>query len=317
MKTTYTKKHNMLHRVPSAPIPLLQLIGSALIALGLSGFQANALAQTSAASVAPVAAAAASAAPAPSEDALLRQLREFNWADDSAEPSAEMRTALEQNARFRSAALALYYAEKAQDRRFGLKSFLTRQPMKEIHAAAMAWAKNPASAEDRLAGFELLANLPGTPESADLVMNALFAEKDSSVLGFAVSALRREGIPPTALVDRVSSRLHELTRYPHAVTRMHAIQQLAQWDRALRFVEADILRLLTDGDEDVRAASTGAVSLARTTSLAIKKRLLAMAADPKLDPSMRSISLLNLEHFHLTKPEHAVYQRVRQELLPE
>lgn len=317
----------MSRRTRFASAPRLQLIASALVAFGLSGLGAHALAQTAVAApavavaAAPTAAAvpsdSASAAPAPSEDALLGQLREFNWAEDGAQPSPEMRAALEHSARFRSAALALYRAEKGQDRRFGLVRFLTGQPMREVHAAAMAWAKNPASAEDRLAGFELLANLPGAPESAGLVMEALFAEQDGPVLGAAVRALQREGIPPTALVARVSARLHALTRHPHAATRMHAIQQLAQWDRALRYIDADIVRLLADGDEDVRMAATGAVSLTRSVSPALKKQLLAMAANAKLGPSLRSIVLLNLEPFGLTQPEHAVYLRTRQALFAE
>jgi hypothetical protein len=125
----------------------------------------------------------------------------------------------------------------------------------------------------------------------------------------ALPALQRQDIPPPAQVARLTARLHQLTWHTDARVRALAVQRLAEWDRNLRHAEADILRLTTDADADVRMAAVGAISLTRATSPRLKQRLLQLMGDPQQHPDVRFAAQMNLTHFDLDEREHAAYER--------
>jgi hypothetical protein len=263
-------------------------------------------------------AATAAPATAPSDSgAALDPLSQFKTIDWSVHPAVgadKLAPALASSGPLRTAALERFRQEPKGITKVNLAIFLTTAPLPEISAVAAQWAQQADSASARADGFELLGRLPDQQLTYRLTRQALEQEKDPQALAAAVWNMSPQGIPDPAQVQQVVPRLHALTKHPLADVRSASIQRIAEWDRARRYATQDVLRLLSDPDEEVRMAALGAVSIASLTEDTIKQRLMEILGDAKQDAQMRSIVALNLERFGLSPKEYATYQAVQREL---
>ena len=249
------------------------------------------------------------------ESDVMNRFNAIDWRVHPAVGASELAPALADSAPLREAALERFGQEPTGTAKSALAQFLTEQPLPEIIAAATQWAQQADSANVRANGFELLARLPPQPAIYRLARRALELEKDPQVLAAAILSLSPQGgVPDPLEVQQVVPRLHALTQHPLPRVRMVSVQRLAYWDRAGQFVTADVLRLLSDPDVEVRIAAIGATSIASLNSDSIKQRLVAMMADAKETGELRSIVALQMDRFGLSAKEFATYQAVQREL---
>lgn len=263
--------------------------------------------------------AAASTTPGTPVDGLIR----FNATDWSARPPAELDYLVSiwpNDSALRMAAIERYAKETSTVAKVNLEQLLTAHPLPEIRAEAMKWAQVSDNPTTRANGFNILKHLPPQTASYRLVRQAFEQENDPAVLAAVVWALQPvyDVLDPNE-VRQVIPRLHELTQHPSANVRTASIQRLAQWDRAQKYIEQDVLSLLPDQDADVRIAAVGASSIAALRSDAVKQSLFAMLESHKGEDELRSIILLQLDRFSLTAKEYSKYLAVRHELfgMPE
>ena len=258
--------------------------------------------------------AAASTPQATSADGLTR----FNATDWNARQPAELDHLVSiwpNDSALRKAATERYAQETSTVAKENLEHLLTAHPLPEIRAQAMEWAQVPDNPTARANGFNILKRLQPQKASYRLIRQAFEQENDPAVLAAVVWALQPVyNVLDPDEVRQVVPRLHELTRHPSANVRTASIQRLAQWDRAQKHIEQDVLRLLPDQDAEVRIAAIGASSIAALTSDAVKQRLFAMLDSHKGDDELRSILLLQLDRFSLTAKEYAKYLAVQHEL---
>jgi hypothetical protein len=244
----------------------------------------------------------------------LSRFKAIDWNTPEPVGANELAAALPSNAPLRMAALERFRQEAPGLAKNNLEQLLTAQALPEVSAAAAVWAQQADSAMARADGFRLLTRLPPQPATYRLARHALEHEKDPLALAAAVWALQPLGIADPADVQQVVPRLHARTQHPVAGVRAASIQRLAQWDRARLHATQDVLRLLSDPDEDVRIAAIGASSIAALTSDSIKQRFFAMLGSTKEGAELRSIVLLQLDRFGLSPKEYATYQAVQHEL---
>lgn len=160
----------------------------------------------------------------------------------------------------------------------------------------------------RGAGFELLARLRPTPEPYALAMQAVVEETDPTALAGAMMALRSPSLPSNADARQLLPRFIALAHHPDALVRGHAIQQLADWDKAGEQATPIVLDALSDTDRLVREAAVGAVMIGGLRSEGLKGALLHTAGNPGEDPTIRSSALAALKRFALTDAEQAQYR---------
>jgi hypothetical protein len=86
-----------------------------------------------------------------------------------------------------------------------------------------------------------------------------------------------------------------------ADVRSASIQRLTEWDRAKRYIEGDVLRLLSDPDRAVRLAAAGANSIAVLTPASVQQRPFALLTGEKADDEFRSIVLMHFSRFALMR----------------
>jgi hypothetical protein len=247
-------------------------------------------------------------------DALSR-FKAIDWTTQDPDAAGELVSALSDNAALRQVVLERYRQEPQGLAKARLALLLTERPLPEVIAAAVAWAQDPDSATARADGFTILRNTRPQLATYRLMRQALEHEQDPVALGAAVWGMSSpQDVPDPAEAEQVVPRLHALTRHPMADVRSASIQRLAEWDRAQRYIEGDVLRLLSDPDRGVREAAVGATSIAWLTSASVKQRLFALLASEKADDEFRSIVLLQFSRFALTRQEYSAYQAVSHEL---
>jgi hypothetical protein len=231
------------------------------------------------------------------------------------EELSQLAPALANNPELRSAALEKFAKASDSSVRNELSYFLAHEPVPEIIAVATEWFNKTDDDNARTNGLRLLSRLSEPPpevykRSRELVEK----EKDPEVLALAVWNLSPQGIPDPVEVAFMVPLLHAFTQHSSPELRMASIQRLAEWDRARRYFVQDVLRLLSDQEEDVRAATIGATSIARLNDELILRKFMSMLTDKTQPQFLRDIVLLQLDGFALTPNDYAIYLKTRQEL---
>jgi HEAT repeat protein len=121
-------------------------------------------------------------------------------------------------------------------------------------------------------------------------------------------ALRSPALPSNAEARQLLPRFIALAHHPDALVRGHAIQHLADWDRAGEEATPVVLDALSDPDRLVREAAVGAVMIGGLHSEGLKGALLHIAGNPDEDPAIRGSALAALKRFALTDAEQARYR---------
>jgi len=204
---------------------------------------------------------------------------------------------------------------RTEDRplRATLKELIVASARPDVLAAGMELTHGERGLE-RGAGFELLARLRPTPEGYTIAMRAVLEETDPTALAGALMALQSPDLPSNAEAHELLPRFVALAHHAEALVRAHAIQQLADWDKAGERATPIVLDAMLDGDRVVRQAAVGAVMIGGLRAPGLKDALLHVAANPDEDPTTRGSALYALTRFALSDAEQAQY-RERKEAL--
>lgn len=191
------------------------------------------------------------------------------------------------------------------------RELLWLAPTPELSALAKQWARDKESPTRRFDGFSLLLRLGRDEETEALIHDAMFNEQNADVISEVLYVLMRQDIPPPMMTKRVVARLHDLTNHQHSVVRQRAVQKLAEWDKSRQIISTDIMRLLLDQDDEVRAAAIGAISISGLRTDQIKKELIQIVGDIDQSPDVRFAAKMNLQEFEMSEIEYEEYRKHR------
>ena len=205
-----------------------------------------------------------------------------------------------------------YSREARRTQRVVIKDMLVATRASDLVAAGIDLIKRELPLA-RGAGFELLGALEPNAEALALARRAIANESDATALAGALMALQPLAPPAQDDARAILPRLVELTRHEDALVRAHAVQRIADWDKANERATEVVLYALSDEDRLVRQAAVGAVMLGQLRSDAVKLALLRVIADPTEDFTARGASLHALRQFSLTRDEQSQYLAIRGE----
>ena len=247
----------------------------------------------------------------------LDQIPTLNFNPRQTENINELYVAMVESAAIQTAVLSRYRSETDHNTKIRIAYNISQLEIPEIAAAAKDWAQEEYDASARADGLHLLRFMPFDPDTPAIVRHVFDNEEDPAALAAAVWGLTPVKVPDPNDVAIIVPRLHELTSHPLADMRSAAIQRMPDWDKAQTYVEADVLRLMEDPDEEVRFSALGASSMLSLNSEAVKSAVFRLLLDQQSSLDMRSMVLMHMERFALTQTEYEIYLSAKKEIFPE
>lgn len=183
-----------------------------------------------------------------------------------------------------------------------------------IEETALQLALSGASDSLRLRGFDLLDRLDiATSETVQAITRSIPGESNPNILAAAIYALPQDGV--TSPEDRrsVLAALSPLLMHSNIETRKRAAMRFTEWARTLDEI-APVMKALTDGSPDVRAAAAFALQHYRGTEPSVMQALVERVGDSNEDTEVRRQAWLALRHFPMDPETWTVYDQFRNQL---
>jgi hypothetical protein len=246
-------------------------------------------------------------------DAWRTRFEAADWDHPDGGELGRLQHALAANAALRPRVVDMYRRERDPRVRSALRRMLTSDAAPDVTARALELAK-AADKQDQAAGFELMTDLPPSFEARTLAKDALSKERDPAVLAAVLLALRPRVPPSPAEIDDMLPRFLALVHHDAPLVRAHAVQLLAEWDRAGRTAERVTAEALSDSAPLVRQAGVGAVMLGQIRSDRLKAALLDVVRNPTEDIQTRFGAQQALERFDVSREEYTLYMAARDDI---